>query len=390
MTIGVIGDIIIDEYIYGESYRLSPEAPVPVVDFVRKEIRSGGAANVFENLKSLTDDVVMCVYCENPPKKQRIYAGDHYITRIDYPGDNIWKIDESYRNTDCVVFSDYDKGAIDDFQKYLTLDIPVIVDPKKNLDFYRGAWCIKPNKKEFERYSGKWNSIKELEYLMKKSFKELQTRNLIVTLGKDGVAYYDGKEFLHIRSEKVEVYDVTGAGDTFTAVLSWSIHLGKDMIHSLILANKAAAISVQHQGTYVIKPEDIFEDRVIFTNGCFDILHLGHIEYLKKSKSLGSKLIVGLNSDASVTKLKGPNRPINNQESRKKILESLDCVDEVIIFEEDTPIELIKKLRPDIITKGGDYTVDSVVGNDLCEVKIIPLEKDFSTTRILGRITNEL
>lgn len=386
MTIAVIGDVIIDEYIYGQSQRLSPEAPVPVVDFVKKETKNGGAANVFENLKSLTDDVIMCSYCDDPPKKQRIYSGDYYLTRIDYPGNNIWKIDASYQSADCVVISDYDKGSVGDFQKYLTLNAPVIVDPKKNLDFYQGAWCIKPNKKEFERYAGRWDSPKELETLMKISFNNLRTKHMIVTLGKEGVAYYDGKEFLQIASKEVEVYDVTGAGDTFTAVLSWSIHQGKDMVESLIVANKASAVSVQHRGTYIIKPSDILDNVIVFTNGCFDILHLGHIEYLKKSRSLGSRLIVGLNSDASVTRLKGPGRPINNEISRKKILESLSCVDEVIIFEEDTPIELIKKIRPNIITKGSDYTVESVVGNELCEVRIIPLEKEFSTTNILGKI----
>jgi D-beta-D-heptose 7-phosphate kinase/D-beta-D-heptose 1-phosphate adenosyltransferase len=151
---------------------------------------------------------------------------------------------------------------------------------------------------------------------------------------------------------------------------------------------RLASKSVTKFGTYIITTEDLrsIEPRVVFTNGCFDILHKGHIDYLIKSKQLGDKLIVGLNSDASVSRLKGSDRPINKQEDRKYVLENLGCVDQVIIFEEDTPYELIKKIKPNIITKGGDYQYSNVVGNDLAEVILVPFVDGYSTTGILEKI----
>ena len=382
--IAVIGDIIIDEYIYGDSTRLSPEAPVPVIKFKKKEARPGGALNVFENIKSLTDQVVMCTSSASPPIKSRIYSGNHYVTRIDYEGqDHNWQTSSDYKTADVVVISDYNKGAVNvplaGFDNKKT-----IVDPKRSLEMYTGCWCIKPNAIEFAEYAGNWNSIDQLFTLMKDAKRTLGVTHLIVTLGAEGVAYC-GDECLHMESLATEVFDVTGAGDTFTAALAYAIDTGETVVDAIKLANRAAGIAVAHQGTYIIKPNDLDLGDVVFTNGCFDILHRGHIEYLQASKQLGKKLIVGINSDRSVSSLKGPSRPINDQWTRKLMLESLRFVDEVIIFDEDTPLKLIQEIQPNIITKGGDYSADTVVGSDIARVVIIP-HTGHSTTDTIKRI----
>ena len=155
----------------------------------------------------------------------------------------------------------------------------------------------------------------------------------------------------------------------------------------LDIAVRGATASVQHQGTYILEPKDV-EHTVVFTNGCFDILHRGHIEYLEQSKKLGNKLIVGLNSDASVKRLKGDSRPINNEQDRRMALEALRCVDQVHIFDEATPYDLIKTVGPDIITKGGDYKPEDVVGNDLADVVILPYVENYSTTNIVSKLND--
>lgn len=389
--ISVIGDIIEDEYIYGICERISPEAPVPVVKFQNKETKPGGALNVFYNIKSLTDNVEFCTESSNPPKKTRVMANGHYLLRIDYEDQNCgWQTNPSYLESDIIVVSDYLKGAVETFSFPLTKKL--IVDPKRHLSFYKGAWCIKPNRKEFEQVVGKWNSYDELKSKMFESAKQFGFEHLIVTLGEDGVAYVNDQNFYHIPSDAQEVFDVTGAGDTFTAVLAYGVLTGMTVLDSIKLANRASGIAVKHHGTYIITKEDlgiINRKKKVFTNGCFDVLHRGHIEYLKASKQLGDYLIVGINSDSSVKRLKGPARPINNQEDRKYMLEQLGFIDQVIIFEEDTPYELIKKELPDLITKGGDYSVEDVVGNDLAEVVIIPFTSGYSTTSIVKRIKNE-
>ena len=167
--------------------------------------------------------------------------------------------------------------------------------------------------------------------------------------------------------------------------MTYYLAKGDHIIDACEKANKLAALSVCHFGTYGLTEEDIktVEKKVVFTNGCFDILHKGHIDYLKKSKELGDYLIVGLNSDESIKRIKGDLRPHNNEQDRKEMLESLKFVDEVVIFNDETPYELIKSIKPDIITKGGDYTVETVVGNDLAEVVIIPTTEGYSTTNTL-------
>jgi len=393
-VIVVIGDIIIDEYVYGTSTRLSPEAPVPVVKHQKTERKLGGAGNVYNNIKSLfqttslsyPDDVTLIGYrndttdwpvelfCTHMPLKQRIYADKHYITRIDREQtiDNSTLFDYVKKRVhNCtVVISDYNKGTIQDPQRLIKIlkenHCYVIVDPKQHLDLYAGADVIKPNKQEYEEYN---NGV---------------DTNMVVTMGADGYMIND----VHYPTQQQDVYDVTGAGDTFLAVMSYFLDMGESLEFACEMANKGAGVSVQHNGVYVIAWKDLDpRPTVVFTNGCFDLLHRGHVEMLKASKALGEHLVVGLNTDASVKRLKGDTRPINNETDRKVVLESLDFVDEVILFDEDTPQKLIERIRPDIITKGGDYTVDTVVGNELAKVVIIPTVENQSTTNTIKRIT---
>ena len=381
----VIGDIIIDEYVYGTSTRLSPEAPVPVVKHEKTERTLGGAGNVYNNIKSLTDDVTLIGYrndttdwpvelfCTHMPLKQRIYADKHYITRIDREQ----KIDNSTlfdyvkkRVHNCtVVISDYNKGTIQDPQRLIKIlkdnGCYVIVDPKQHLDLYAGADVIKPNKQEYEEYN---NGV---------------DTDMVVTLGADGYMINDK----HYPTQQQDVYDVTGAGDTFLAVMSYFLDFGENLEFACEMANKGAGVSVQHNGVYVVHWKDLDpRPTVVFTNGCFDIVHRGHIDMLKASKKMGDWLVVGLNTDSSIKRIKGNDRPINNQNDRKIMLESLDFVDEVILFDEDTPEQLIKNIKPDIITKGGDYTIETVVGHELAKVVIIPTVENYSTTNTITKL----
>lgn len=371
--IAIYGDVLQDEYVYGESSRLSPEAPVPVVKFKDRITKPGGAGNVFENVKSIHPNCSLRTTGDHIPIKQRIYSNGHYVTRIDFEGECSWR--HSYTPAKISVISDYNKGSFD------SLDLSkvsgkTIVDPKASLFKYKNTWCLKPNFSEFaEFYTG------NLQRDMQHANQLLNVEHLIVTLGKDGVAYSTKDLFCKFQSEATEVFDVTGAGDTFTAVLATSLAKDLDMISSIKLANKAAGVAVKHHGCYVIKPEDL-QDKLIFTNGCFDILHPGHIKLLSECRKLG-KVIVGLNSDKSIKKLKGAHRPVNSQEHRKHMLELLGF--EVVLFDEETPAKLIEQIRPDVIVKGGDYKKEQVIGNELAEVIIIPLEKDYSTTSIINR-----
>ncbi len=393
MSIAVYGDIIIDEYIYGTSTRLSPEAPVPVVDFQSSEFKCGGANNVFKNIQSLTSDVSLCTTANEYPVKKRVYADGHYITRIDVtPKDIQWKHEKN--NASVVVFSDYNKGAFNEFKYPFTLvhtTAKIIVDPKRSLDVYSYAYCIKPNLKEFESFVGTTVTLKNIKQQMEQAYKRLHTDYLVVTMGSDGVAVFAPSiGFVHIPSEAVEVSDVTGAGDTFTAVLAYGVHKGMEFVDAVRLANKASGVAVKHHGTYVITPADIgiHKEVVVFTNGCFDVLHPGHIKLLREAKHMGNKLIVGINDDASITRLKGPMRPINILKDRISMLSALNLIDEFHIFSEDTPIEVIKRIKPDIIVKGEDYKDKNVVGSELAKVVLVPTLGTYSSSAIIERIQN--
>lgn len=375
VKVAVIGDVIIDKYIYGTSNRLSPEAPVPVVQHLYTEEKNGGAGNLFENLKSLQVDVTLFDFSNPKCIKTRVFCDGHYVTRIDNDHktqglvvlEKIKNID--FSEYEFVILSDYNKGVLDCSQEIISyinkFNCKIIVDPKKNVSNYAGAWLIKPNAKEYT----------ELGF-------DCWTGNIITTQADKSVnATLDGQLY-SVVPEKIDVADVTGAGDCFLAAFVYGLVVGKDYASCLKIATGAATESVKHVGTYVLSKKD-FEEVIVFTNGVFDILHRGHFELLKQARSLGTKLIVGINCDASVKRLKGESRPINDEHTRAEQLKSLPWVDEVFIFNEDTPYNLIKKLQPSCIVKGGDYAIETVVGNNLAPVHIIPTLEGYSTTRII-------
>lgn len=376
MKVLVIGDVILDRYIYGTSTRLSPEAPVPVVTHKRTEETIGGAGLVHSNLLSLGVDSTLFNAEDEPVSiKTRVICDGHYITRIDNDkhadGEDVLRrvreIDFSIY--DYVIMSDYNKGYLDEsielIKHFNKFGCKVIVDPKEHANHYEGAWLVKPNYKEFGDFGfTNWSG------------------NIITTnAGENVVASIDGVVY-DIPVESVEVSDVTGAGDCFLAAFVYALTRGYDHKHCLELAVKGSREAVTHVGTHTLAVSDI-EDSIVFTNGVFDILHKGHFELLAEAKTLGTKLIVGINSDSSVKCLKGESRPINNVIKRKAQLEMLPWVDEVIVFDDDTPYDLIKELKPHVIVKGGDYTVEQVVGHDLADVHIVKTVEGYSTTGII-------
>lgn len=385
------GDLIKDVFVHGTSDKINPEGPFPLISKTHIEERLGGVGNVLNNLTSLGLEPIFVYPNETEiSTKTRFVVNNRIIFRYD---DDVYSeeslLPESFdgfdlSGIDYVVFSDYNKGFLKDISSVIKFlnekNCKVIVDPKQEFSVYRGAWCIKPNQKEFEQFYGKVNKEN-----LRKFAANNQHKIVIVTMGDKGVVYYTEGDYYEIPSITKQVSDVTGAGDCFLAAFVYALAKDFSIPDAIKIANIGAGISVQHLGTYILKPSDLFK-KVVFTNGCFDILHRGHIELLEKSKSYGDYLIVGLNSDRSVKRLKGDSRPIMNEDDRKRTLESLKFVDEVIIFDEDTPYNLIKQIKPDIITKGGDYKIDEVVGNDLARVIIISYIDGHSTTSIITDI----
>ena len=280
----------------------------------------------------------------------------------------------NFSQYDYVLLSDYNKGVLDEAREIIkhinTFNCKIIVDPKENQWFYEGAWLVKPNYSEFE----------SLE------FDNWQGNIITTNAGEEVIATIDGKRY-EVPVDNLEVADVTGAGDCFLASFVYALTKGYDCEKAIKIAVRGSTESVKHAGTYILKKADL-EDVVVWTNGVFDILHIGHLKLLRHAYSLGNRLIVGINSDASVKRLKGDLRPINDQNTRKELLLELGFVDDVIIFDEDTPLEAMTKLEPDIIVKGGDYTYDTVVGNHLADVVIFPTVEGHSTSATIKKIDN--
>lgn len=377
MKVLVLGDVIVDKYIYGTSTRISPEAPVPVVNLSEVKTSLGGAGLVFENLKSLGVDVTLYNTTQPRSTKTRIICDGHYITRLDEDqqadSDAVLKdiLSSDFKKYDYVILSDYNKGVLDHAKEIIahinTFKCKVIVDPKRHAEAYTGAWLVKPNGKEYYDFGfDAWQG------------------NIITTNASGAIKATFENEKHFVIPEQVEVNDVTGAGDCFLAGFVYGLTQDKDIKQSIELASKGATESVKHIGTYTLKLSDI-KNTVVFTNGVFDILHKGHLHLLKEASKLGNQLIVGINTDESVKRLKGSNRPINDLRKRTEQLLMLPWVDDVIAFDEDTPYELIKAINVDIIVKGGDYTFETVVGNDLAEVHIIPTLDGYSTTDIIEK-----
>ena len=465
----VVGDLMLDAYLWGEVSRISPEAPVPVLKLNRRTVTPGGSANVLLNLVGLglqavaagflgddesgrdltrllndagVSSAATVVLSDRPTTtKTRVVSGHHQLVRIDDEGNGpipeaglqrlmIAIQAEINKNVDAIILSDYAKGVLTDeicqwtIREARSRGIPILVDPKgKRFEKYRGATTLTPNLKEFEIAGGLDHDLDgEAFAAAVSSFREaLQLDYMVVTCGDKGIKYSDGNRLFHHSAIARQVFDVSGAGDTVIATLAASVAAGIDFDSAIHLANLAAGVVVGKVGTTPIRlPELVSEiresdqldhsrnvfqaedlarrvaewkeqgDRIVFTNGCFDLLHVGHMTILAKARQLGTRLIVGLNTDRSVRALKGPTRPINNEHDRAVVLSGLSSVDAVVHFDEDTPIELIRKLRPDIIVKGGDYKEEDVVGGDLVKswggrVAIIPLVDGKSTTGMISR-----
>ncbi|WP_133012023.1 bifunctional D-glycero-beta-D-manno-heptose-7-phosphate kinase/D-glycero-beta-D-manno-heptose 1-phosphate adenylyltransferase HldE [Marinomonas flavescens] len=377
------------------------------------------------------------VYSETLPTitKLRVMSRHQQLIRLDFEEreDSLSQNDavatmvkDCLPNMDAVIYSDYAKGCLADVQTLIqlsnTVNVPSFIDPKgDDFSIYKGATLVKPNLLEFENIVGKCSSVKELEEKAKTLREQFGWEALLVTRGEDGlILLSDDKPPFSLATAAKEVFDVTGAGDTVVAVLTAVYVTSKRFIDAVEYANQAAGYVVGKLGTAsinaaqldsimyqrnrttnfgVLSPVDVLEqiklaqvsgEKVVFTNGCFDILHPGHVAYMKQAKALGDRLIVAVNTDASVKRLKGEKRPINNLEHRMAVLEGIGAIDWVTWFDEDTPKEIIEALSPNVLVKGGDYTIESIVGAEHVlshggEVKVLTFVDGYSTTSIIEK-----
>jgi D-beta-D-heptose 7-phosphate kinase/D-beta-D-heptose 1-phosphate adenosyltransferase len=460
----VIGDLMIDKYIIGNVSRISPEAPVPVLNQTRIERKLGGAGNVLANLKSLGARVHalgrigndtegrICeellsergIDCsklwkfENTIVKTRVISSNQQFLRIDeekiispnaeYLDTLKNNIDDILKNITVVVLSDYAKGFISDELASLIIqacnmkNIPVVVDPKgKNCGKYKGATAITPNNKEFLDMSGVVSLASE-DSIKNEAIRLLKENNIkyfIHTRSEKGISVIEKDSGLKsdFPTQAKEIVDVTGAGDTVVSVIALAIGAGFETADAINLANIAASIVISKFGTaqtttteieehlFSIKTKDKSKDevlkiianlknqgkRIVFTNGCFDLVHAGHIKSFQQAKSFGDVLIVAVNSDDSIRRLKGESRPVVDLKNRIALLKALECVDFVVPFEEDTPQNLIEAIKPDVMVKGEDWKGKVVAGADFVKsyggkVEFIKLEQGLSTTHIIEKI----
>ena len=459
----VIGDLMIDHYLWGSCERISPEAPVQVVNVKSESAVLGGAGNVINNLRALGSkvDVISVIGgCEISDelksllndiqvdtqylitqkdritsKKSRIIASQQQVVRYDRESTDeisqesqkqiLTSFKSIINNYDSVLLSDYGKGVLtfELTQALITLanenGKEVLIDPK-GLDYskYKGAYLLTPNKKEASEAtninisddSSLAQALTQLKY-------ECDLDVSLITLSEDGVAIYDNDLRTHPTVAR-EVFDVTGAGDTVLASLGFALACNIDIDEAVKFSNLAAGVVVGKIGSATATLNEIIEyesslnkstsdehikslneiailseelkargKKIIFTNGCFDILHAGHVRYLETAKSYGDVLILGLNSDRSVRALKGETRPINTQIDRAYILAALEAVDYVVVFNNDTPYDLIKAVRPHVLVKGGDYEGKQVVGQDIAdELKLVQFVDGKSTTKTIEKI----
>ena len=458
----VIGDIILDEYWFGESNRISPEAPIPVVNINNKDFRLGGAGNVALNLSEIHSNVTLVssigkdidgkiitkilkkkkiksflkkINIGKSIKKLRVFSGHHQMMRLDFESNKKnyeikldQKLKKEINKSKLIILSDYKKGVLIEVKKIINYAKSksklMIVDPKGS-DFkkYKYASILTPNIEEFINVVGE---IKDNNQLIRKARYEIKKNSLkgmLVTQGKNGMTLVMKNKVIHKNSVAQNVYDVTGAGDTVIATFSAYLNSGETYEKSLEMASIAASTVIKKIGTASISKreiEEIYENKnkildkkfyksnseilhkietlkaknkkIVLTNGCFDILHAGHIHLLESAKKLGDYLIVAINSDKSVEMLKGKKRPINKLSARIKIIKALSCVNLVVVFDEITPIKTIKMISPDILVKGADYKIKEIVGANFVKAKkgkiiTIKLKKGFSTTRLLQKQT---
>ncbi|PZP56574.1 MAG: hypothetical protein DI586_03180 [Micavibrio aeruginosavorus] len=463
----VIGDIMLDRYVYGEVTRISPEGPFPILSVSRERNGLGGAGNVFANLKSLGVDArIIGVVGQDEgantirslcgPGAEFIEAGDRpTIQKIRFVGNGaqmmradheiiapLLEADEGklielvkteIRFAKAVILSDYGKGMFSKkglaeiIAEARSLGIPVLVDPKgKDYTIYNGANIVTPNRKELAEGSGapSLSGDADIADAAVKLLAMSGIESIVATRSEDGMTVLDGIDGVpvHIKTMAQEVTDVSGAGDTVIATLAAGIAAGLSLVEAATLANKAAGIAVAKAGAHAVTAEELFSHtigyesyatwdaakekitswkemglKVGFTNGCFDILHAGHVTYLKEAASHCDRLVLGLNHDKSVRILKGETRPVNAEADRATVMAGLGSVDLVVLFgaeeadADNTPCDIIGYLQPDIIFKGGDYTEDQLPEAKVArsyggDVKIMGVVEGRSTTNIIKKI----
>lgn len=464
----VVGDIMLDKYISGSVERVSPEAPIPIININKTEFRIGGSGNVLKNLNSLNvktsfisiigKDDAGKILKKNIEKLNNIeYAllidknrKTSVKTRYIAEGQQLFRTDEETvdilnknfkdrifqyfklftKQSDIIIFSDYGKGIfLDNFcQKLIThakkVKKQIIIDPKgNNFEKYKGAFFITPNSKEVYKATNINPTNNTLaENAGKKIINSNWANNVLITRGSDGLSIIQNNTVHHIKANSEEVFDVTGAGDTVIALFSAAVAAGNNYIDSAYFANLGASLVVKKLGTSSINSEEFIKlfnsknqskilnkfnlkttiakwknnnQKIGFTNGCFDLLHSGHIDMFLKAAETCDRLIVALNTDSSIKRLKGETRPILNFKARKKIISSLEMVDAVIGFEEDTPIKLIKSIKPDILYKGADYKINDIVGANFIKkyggkTERIKLTKNQSTTKLISMLNKNI
>jgi D-beta-D-heptose 7-phosphate kinase/D-beta-D-heptose 1-phosphate adenosyltransferase len=470
-TVLCVGDLMLDEFVYGEVSRISPEAPAPVIAVQRSETNIGGAGNVARNIASLggrcifvglvgaddagaklqaelaqQDRIEAVLVCDSsrPTTRKVRFVSEHFSThmlRADWElaqpasAEIEQKLIDAVLpllpRADIVLLSDYAKGVLTARVIRNVIDAArkfgkrVIVDPKSaNLAIYRGATLLTPNRKEFaEATRSRADSEASIAEAAQDAMVLADCEAMLVTQSELGMTLVvRGGAAIHVPALPVKVRDVSGAGDTVAAALALSLAARADWETALRMANAAAAVAVGKKGTAIVTPAElrrkilphaslVAEEKIVaaggdldphladwrrqglrvgFTNGCFDILHPGHVKVLTAARGACDRLIVGLNSDASVRRLKGEGRPVQDERARAEVLAALEAVDLVAIFEEDTPVKLITQVRPSVLVKGGDYTREQVVGHEIVEacggqVVLVDILPGHSTTSLVDR-----
>lgn len=450
--IHVIGDCLVDEYYYVSANRISPEFPIPIMH--SNSLNSclampGGAANTVFQFKYFNVDVSLFGFIDpyarkvfenssistkncveipsNIPLKKRLYHGDFPLCRWDIEksdyGLNNEQLEHFQRSLyikyqessepDIVIYSDYNKGVFSEFglgkKIWFEHSDPIsIIDPKHGpVSNWKGCTIFKPNSLEAEKLS---NGIKDWKKQCDYFQQETDCVAVIITCGGDGVVGKLGKDYFEYRPTKGVIADsVIGAGDCFVAFLAMAIAKDMHIEEAVEIAFDAGSIYVQKRHNEPVAPYELAiqsdpiyakyvkikdlekrEDKLVVTNGCFDILHSGHLELLKYAKSLGDKLLVLINSDESISRLKGPNRPVISLKNRMELLASLQFVDYVIPFEEDTPKNILETIKPEVLVKGSEYKIEEIVGSDIIkEVYVFPMVEGLSTTNIINKIKQE-
>ena len=463
LNILVVGDLMLDYYWSGQTTRVSPEAPVPIVKVTKKESRAGGAGNVALNIASLAANVTLlgivggddeanelqellttkgveCHFIKNKnaptTSKLRIVAQHQQLIRLDFeePLQNfdytelLTRYTTALAKADVVIFSDYAKGVLAHISQLIELanaqGVKSFVDPK-GTDFsaYQGATLITPNRSEFQAVVGACDNNEQIISKGQALLQQYNIEALLVTLSEYGMALIKKSDAYFLPTHAREVFDVTGAGDTVIASMALGVASGLGLQHAMHLANMAAGIVVGKFGTSTVSNYELNRalhgdkenisgvvseqelekeinfaqksgEKVVMTNGCFDILHAGHVAYLEQARRLGERLVVAINSDESVQQLKGDSRPINKLADRMTIIAALGCVDWVIPFFEETPERIYNKFLPDVLVKGGDYNPEDVVGAEAVikaggKVQILDFVDGKSTTTTIEKIKSQ-